>query len=59
MEHLSDADLELQPSMVLCVESYIGVPGGREGIKLEEQVLITEGGHEVLSRFPFEEALLR
>ncbi len=59
MEHLSDPETELQPGMVLCVESYIGTPGGREGIKLEDQVLITESGHEVLSHFPFEEALLR
>ena len=40
--------------MVLCVESYIGEVGGSEGVKLEEQVLITEHGHEVLSRFPIE-----
>ena len=31
----------LEPGMVLCVESYIGRLGGREGVKLEEQVLIT------------------
>lgn len=41
----------LEPGMVLCVESYVGRLGGREGVKLEEQVLITETGHETLSRF--------
>ena len=35
--------------MVLCVESYIGRLGGREGVKIEEQVLITETGNEKLS----------
>jgi Xaa-Pro aminopeptidase len=45
--------------MTLCVESYIGEEGGKEGVKLEEQVLITETGVELLSQFPFEEALLR
>lgn len=32
--------------------------GGAEGVELEEQVLITETGSEVLSRFPYDEALL-
>ena len=31
----------LAEGMVLCVESYVGEPGGRDGVKLEEQVLIT------------------
>ena len=44
--------------MTLCVESYVGESGGVQGVKLEEQVLITEQGALVLSRFPFEEALL-
>jgi hypothetical protein len=45
--------------MTLCVESFIGVEGGREGVKLEEQVLITETGTLRLSTYPFEAALLR
>ncbi|HKY95978.1 MAG TPA: Xaa-Pro peptidase family protein [Kiloniellales bacterium] len=44
----------VQAGMTLCVESFIGTEGGREGIKLEEQVLITETGVERLSTFPFE-----
>ena len=31
---------------------------GGEGVKLEQQVLITETGVELLSRTPFEAALL-
>ena len=46
-------------NMTVCVESYIGAVGGREGVKLEQQVLITESGAEVLSGFPFEDELLR
>jgi len=49
----------IEPGMTLCVESYIGEEGGREGVKLEEQVFVTESGIELLSQFPFEEALLR
>jgi Xaa-Pro dipeptidase len=49
----------VEPGMTICVESYIGEEGGAEGVKLEQQVLITESGIELLSQFPFEEALLR
>ncbi len=48
----------LAEGMVLCVESYVGEPGGRDGVKLEEQVLITAGGAVKLSAFPFDGALL-
>ncbi len=44
--------------MTLCVESYIGDEGGCDGVKLEQQVLVTETGQELLSLFPFEEDLL-
>jgi Xaa-Pro aminopeptidase len=47
----------IEAGMTLCVESYIGEEGGAEGVKLEEQVLVTESGIERLSSFPFEEAL--
>jgi Xaa-Pro aminopeptidase len=48
----------LEPGMVLCVESYIGRLGGHEGVKIEEQVLITDTGNEQLSTYPLEQALL-
>lgn len=48
----------LEPGMVVSVESYIGEVGAPEGVKLEEEVLITATGCEVISRFPFEEDLL-
>lgn len=52
-------DGTIEPGMTICVESYIGEEDGAEGVKLEQQVLITETGIELLSWFPFEEALLR
>ena len=52
------AEGRVEPGMVLCVESYIGEVGGAEGVKLEEEVLITDSGVEVLSRFPFDDVLL-
>ena len=48
----------IEPGMTLCVESYIGEENGREGVKLEQQLLITDRGTELLSRFPFEDSLL-
>ncbi|HEV8392561.1 MAG TPA: Xaa-Pro peptidase family protein [Dongiaceae bacterium] len=48
----------LMPGMVVSVESYIGEKNGREGVKLEEEVLVTEAGPQVISRFPFEDELL-
>jgi Xaa-Pro aminopeptidase len=48
----------VEPGMVLCVESYMGEVGGDEGVKLEQQVLITETGTELLSTYPFEQELL-
>jgi Xaa-Pro aminopeptidase len=45
----------IAPRMTLCVESFIGAEGGKEGVKLEEQVLITEAGAERLSGYPMEE----
>lgn len=45
--------------MALCVEAYIGEVGGRDGIKLENQLLVTESGCEVLTRYPFECSFLQ
>jgi Xaa-Pro dipeptidase len=48
-----------EAGMVFCVESYIGDPDSQQGVKLEDQYLITETGAERLTNFTFEEALLR
>ncbi len=46
-----------EPGMTICIESYTGRVGGEFGVKLEEQILITETGVEVLSQYPFDERL--
>jgi len=46
-----------EENMVVSVESYLGEAGGTEGVKLEQQVLITATGAEVLSRTPFEDSI--
>lgn len=47
----SGYDGVVEPGMVMTVEAYVGSRDGGEGIKLEDQVLITEAGHELLTEF--------
>lgn len=51
-------DDAFEPGMVFCVESYIGSAESGQGVKLEDQLLITETGVEVLSDYPFDDRLL-
>ncbi|MDF2365749.1 dimethylsulfonioproprionate lyase DddP [Sneathiella sp.] len=56
--HEGAFEYELVPGMVICVEAYIGAEGGQEGVKLEEQVVITDTGYENMTSYPFEKILL-
>ena len=49
-------DGRFEANVIVCVESYVGALDGPEGVKLEEPVLITEGGPEVLSALPLDAA---
>ena len=51
-------DGKLEAGMVLAVESYMGPLGEENGVKLEEQVLVTREGYEILSNYPMEKSLL-
>jgi Xaa-Pro aminopeptidase len=51
-------DDAFEPGMVFCVESYIGSTSSGQGVKLEDQLLVTETGVEIMSDYPFEERLL-
>lgn len=50
-------DYPIEAGMVLCVEALISPEGGDFSIKLEDQVLITENGHETLTTYPFDPQL--
>lgn len=52
------ADELLSENMALCLECYVGAAGGPFGVKLEDQVLLTANGAELLSAFPFDQRLL-
>ena len=47
-----------EPGMVFCVESYIGSASVGQGVKLEDQLLVTETGVEIMNDYPFEARLL-
>lgn len=51
-------DDAFEPGMVFCVESYIGSAATGQGVKLEDQLLITETGVEIMNDYPFEDRLL-
>jgi Xaa-Pro aminopeptidase len=51
-------DDEFEPGMVFCVESYVGSGESGQGVKLENQLLVTETGAEVMSDYHFEDRLL-
>lgn len=51
-------DAYLEENMTLCLECYAGLAGGSCGVKLEDQVLVTAAGCEVLCPYRFDEVLL-
>jgi Xaa-Pro aminopeptidase len=51
-------DRVLQEGMLFVVELYAGEVGGRDGVKLGDQVLVTGDGVKVLAPYPFCDALL-
>ncbi len=47
----------LEPGMVICIESYIGSASSGQGVKLEDQFLISDAGVERMSGYPFDDRL--
>jgi len=52
-DHAADAgyDGEVLEGMVLCVEALAAPPGGDEAVKLEQQIVVTADGPELLSNY--------
>ena len=50
---------ELKENMVLCLECYAGKPGAPFGVKLEDQVVVTDDGARLICAYPYEPKLLR
>jgi len=49
---------ELKENMVLCLECYAGKVGAPFGVKLEDQVLVTRDGAQLLCTYPYDAKLL-
>jgi Xaa-Pro dipeptidase len=56
----SEKEMELRQGMVFSMEPGIFIPGipGGGGVRLEDTILITEDGNEVLTTTPYDERLL-
>jgi len=48
----------LEPGMVLVVEGYFGEVGGDHGVKLGDQIVVTEDGARTLVSYPWSDLLL-
>lgn len=48
----------LQENMVVSVEFYAGEPGKQDGVKLEDEVLITKDGPVIITLYPYDDKLL-
>jgi Xaa-Pro aminopeptidase len=49
---------ELKENMVLCLECYAGKVGAPFGVKLEDQVLLTAQGPQLICTYPFDRKFL-
>ena len=56
--HSLDAPVELEEGMVFALETYCPASDGRSAARIEEEVVVTKSGNDILTRFPAEELLV-
>ena len=49
------AEIVFEENMTLAIETWNGRPGGKDGVFIEEDIIVTKDGHERLSKFPFDD----
>lgn len=47
----------IEPGMVICLESYVGSAAAGEGVKLEDQFVVLDDGVEAMSTYHFDDRL--
>jgi len=56
--HPYSFDGAFEEGMVICIESYLGTEAAAQGVKLEDQFLITRTGAERMTTYPFSKELM-
>jgi hypothetical protein len=56
--HSLENPVELEQGMVFALETYCAATDGRSAARIEEEVVVTATGCEVITRFPAEELLV-
>jgi Xaa-Pro aminopeptidase len=49
---------EIKPGMVFALETFWPTKDGTSAARIEEEIVVTETGHEVITRFPAEQLLV-
>ena len=53
-----DNPIELQEGMVFALETYCPADDGHSAARIEEEIVVTEDGHDLLTLFPAEELVV-
>jgi Xaa-Pro aminopeptidase len=53
-----DHPQEIRPSMVFALETYWPSTDGWSAARIEEEIVVTETGHEIITRFPAEQLMV-
>lgn len=56
--HSFESPVEIRPGMVFALETYCPADDGISAARIEEEILVTESGNRILTRFPAEELLV-
>jgi Xaa-Pro aminopeptidase len=56
--HSLDHPVELEEGMVFALETYCAAADGRSAARIEEEVVVTATGCDVITRFPADELLV-
>jgi methionine aminopeptidase len=56
--HSFNDPIELEVGMVFALETYCPTKDGRSAARIEEEVVVTTDGPQVLTRFPADELLI-